>query len=534
MRTYLLLALAVLTLQSSTLKADPAITTAPATTATAPATLSMTLTPADKLAEVQHQITLNQQTLAYKSTTGYLPLKDETGKTRANIFFVAYTKNTPPLTSPPPTTTQPVAKTQPTSNLRPITFVFNGGPGSASAWLHLGTVGPYKIATPEDASIPAPPGKLVENPYTWLTDTDLVFIDPVGTGYSRAQSPEQNKEYYGVSEDVAAVAEFIRLYTTRYQRWTSPKFLAGESYGTTRAAALSEYLHDQKGLDLNGIILISSVLNFASISPSEGNDLPYALFLPSYTAAAFYHQKLSAELQKDLPGTLAAVEKFTLNTYIPALAKGASLSEAETQGLAEQLARFTGLPASVITQNHLRIDPPYFEKSLLNTEPNPRIIGRMDSRMTAFTADPADRSHPDFDPALSGYLPLYTAAFNAYVRDQLHYENELPYDLLSNRVGPWNFGGNGASGYLYVGDNLRNTLQKNPKLQVLVASGYFDLATPYFATDYTLSHLNLPAPLRENIHATYYPGGHMMYHEKSSADELHKQVSKFITKALER
>ncbi|MEI8197768.1 MAG: peptidase S10, partial [Phycisphaerae bacterium] len=374
------------------------------------------------------------------------------------------------------------------------------------------------------------PGKLIENPHTWLTDTDLVFIDPVGTGYSRAATPEQSREFYSVNEDVASVAEFIRLYTTQYGRWESPKFLAGESYGTTRAAALAEHLHDHKGLALNGVILISTVLNFADLRPQEGNDLPYALQLPTYTATAFFHHKLPPELQKNLRATLDEVEKFTLDVYIPALAKGSTLDPSAAQKLAEQLARYTGLAVSYIQRNNLRIDPSRFEKELLNANENARILGRMDTRITAYTADAAATT-PDFDPALSGYLPLYTSAFNSYVRGKLRYENDLPYEILSGRVGPWNFGGNGATGFLYVGDNLRNAMQKNPHLRVLVASGYFDLATPYFATDYTLNHLNLPAPLRDHLQHVYYPGGHMMYHEPSSLEKLHQDISRFIQQA---
>jgi carboxypeptidase C (cathepsin A) len=492
-----------------------------------------TLSPADKLAESRGSITVGGKPLAYKTVTGYLPLKDDTGKLRANIFFVAYTREagaaaTTPATMPA-TTTPSTAETE-AAKARPITFVFNGGPGSASAWLHLGTAGPYNVQTPRGADVPAPPGKLVENPDTWLADTDLVFIDPVGTGYSRAAAPEQASSFYSVREDIASVAEFIRIYTTRYQRWGSPKFVAGESYGTTRAALLAEHLQAHQGMALNGVILISTVLNFATLAPQEGNDLPYALFLPSYTATAYYHQRLDADLQRDFAKTRAQVEAFAVDVYLPALAKGADLPDDERQTLATRLARYTGLSRDYVLRSNLRIAPDRFEKRLLDFGEEPRIVGRMDTRITALTADPIETG-PDFDPALAGYLPLYTAGFSTYVREKLHYENELPYELLSRRIGRWDFGTDGESGFLYVGDNLRNAIQQNPHLKVLVAQGYFDLATPYFATDYTVRHLNLPAPLRSNVRQAYFPGGHMLYHDPASHTKLHEQIAAFIAEA---
>ena len=550
----------------------------PATTpATAPAEPAKSSTPsnpppalvsADKLAITKHQITLNNQPFPYTTTAGYLPLKSENDKLRANIFFIAYTKDSPPspdatnnsATAPssienPSTSVQfPVSSVQledhGNSSLaasprrpvtasfappsRPVTFIFNGGPGAASVWLHLGTAGPYRIALNKDGSAPPPPFKLVENAFTWLTDTDLVFIDPVGTGYSRAATPEQAKEFYNTQEDIASMGEFIRLWTTRYQRWDAPKFLAGESYGTTRAAALAQHLQDHVGMALNGVVLISSVLNFQTLAPSEANDLPYALFLPTYTATAFYHQKLPTELQRDLPQTLAQVREFALTTYLTALAKGSALPAAQRGAVLEQLSRYTGLSVDYLDKSNLRLDPARFQHQLLLDKR--LVVGRMDTRVTGPMADAVNDAAP-YDPSLAGATPVYAATFNSYIRQNLRYENELPYEVLKGI--PWNFhagkgGGGGGNGYLYVGDNLRSAMQKNPHLQVLVASGYYDLATPFLSADYTVDHLTLTPALRSNITQTYYHGGHMFYHHTAALEKFHQDLSAFIKAATPR
>lgn len=511
-KTFLILALTSSILAASAQTTAPSPETAPAAPAATTSSTKPALTPSDKIATRDHTLTIDDKTLNYTSHTGYLPLKDEKGNTRANLFFMAYTA-------------------KPKDPNRPVTFVFNGGPGAASAWLHIGTAGPMRIAFTDEGNVPPPPYKLVENPYTWLTHTDLVFIDPVGTGYSRAANPEQAKEFYGVQEDVAAVAEFIRLYTTRYERWDSPKFLAGESYGTTRAAVLAEYLHERQGMAINGVILISTVLNFATLSPTEANDLPYALFLPTYAATAWYHNKLPAKERPKLTDFLKEVEQFALTDYNVALAKGAWLSEAERAKIAARLAAYTGLSQDTVLAADLRIGPNRFQKLLFKDQ----IVGRFDTRITGESPDAVD-TYADYDPSLSYFLPAYTGAFNIYVRDHLGYENDLQYEVLSPRVGPWNWGDSGRGGSrqgpLYVGDNLGSAMRKNPHLKVLVASGYFDLATPYFASDYTFAHIPLSKSLRQNITYTYYTGGHMMYHEKASLKTLHKDIAAFIEATL--
>ena len=498
----------------------------------------------DKIKVTEHTLHINNKELRFKATVGTLPQKDETGSNKADIFFVAYEllprdeESKSPSSQPSSAAAGEGAKqnaaTSPTTrpaSTRPVTFVFNGGPGAASVWLHIGTAGPKRVDLDDEGNPTGPPYRLVDNESTWLDATDLVFIDPVGTGYSRPAPGEKGEQFFGVTEDVKSVASFIRLWTTRYQRWLSPKFLAGESYGTTRAAGLSEHLLDRHGISLNGILLISSVLNFQTLSPGPGNELPYPLYVPSYAANAWYHKKLAADLQSQpLEKLLKEVESWSMNEYLTALGKGEALPEADTRVIADRLSRYTGLPVDWILKSDLRVPPNRFMKQLLSDQR--KIIGRFDGRMTGLDPDPINPD-PAFDPSLSVYLGPYTADFNHYVRTELKYENDLPYEVLSGRVHPWNFGP-GGNGYLYVADNLRDTMLKNPQLKVLFASGWMDLATAYFATDYTIEHMDLPKPLRASIIRKYYPAGHMMYHDAPSRRKLHDDITDFITSALTR
>lgn len=461
----------------------------------------------DDLKITHHQMILGNRPLDYTATTGRMAIRDDAGKVQADMFFVAYQVDQP-KDAPP----------------RPITFVFNGGPGAAAVWLHLGCAGPKRVKLTEDGDGPPPPYQLVDNEQTWLDATDLVFIDPAGTGYSRVAEGVDGKQFFGLKEDIQSVGGFIRLLLTRLDRWNSPIFLAGESYGTTRAAGLSEYLLEQQGIALNGIVLISSVLNFQTIMPAAGNDMPYALYLPSYTAVAWYHKKLPADLQIDLKRAIAASERFTTDIYMPALLKGAALSDDERETVASGMARLTGLPEDLIKKANLRIDPTSFQKRLLADQQ--QIIGRFDSRLTGYDYD-ALADAPDYDPSLSRVLPVYTATFARYVSDELGYQSDLKYEVLSNRVWPWNFDKAG-NGFADTGDNLNRALAKNPAMRVMVASGYFDLATPFFATDYSLGRMDIPANLRSHIQQHYYDGGHMLYHNPTSLEALHKDVAAFI------
>ena len=465
----------------------------------------------DHLSVTEHQITVHGQELRYKATAGTMVLKDETEKPKANLFFVAYER-------------QPASEDP---SQRPITFVFNGGPGAAAVWLHLGTAGPKRVALNDEGGPPSPPYRLVDNDETWLTATDLVFIDPVGTGYSRPATGEKPEQFYGVEEDVRAVAQFIRLYTTRYQRWLSPKFLAGESYGTTRAAALSGYLLDN-GISLNGIVLISCVLNFGTISFGNGNDLPYALYLPSYTALAWYHKKLPPDLQPNLTKALDESEDWALHGYLTALAAGSQLQQPDRDAAVKKLARLTGLAELYVDRANLRVDPSEFRKELLAKEH--KVLGRFDARLTGYDTDPLNRA-PDYDPSLAPFLDAYSATFNDYARRELKYDSDLPYEVLSGRVRPWNMGERG-SGYLDVADRLRAAMVQTPNLHVLFNSSLFDLATPYLATKYTANHLDLGTDFHKNIIQSFYQSGHMIYHHRSDREALTKNVIGLIRQAV--
>ncbi len=455
----------------------------------------------------KHSTTVNGAKLEYEATAGTLVLRDDDGKPRASVFYVAYVKSD--------------VKDAAT---RPLTFAFNGGPGSSSVWLHLGTFGPRRIALDDNGKSLAPPYKLVDNEATLLDATDIVFIDPVSTGYSRAAPGVDAKQFHGVQEDVEANASFIRQYVTKYRRWNSPKFLAGESYGTTRAAALSNYLQDQDGLNLNGVILISSVLNFGTIRFDEGNDLPYPLFLPSYTATAWYHKKLTPELQGDLTKALAEAEKFALNEYATALLKGASLSSEERQSVARQLARLTGLSEEYVLRSDLRVDASRFRKELLRKDE--RTVGRFDSRFQGTDLD-AVGDRPDYDPSYGVVQGAYTALVNQYLRNELKYETDLTYRILTDKVQPWNYGG-ARNRYLNVAPSLRQAMTKNPGVRVFVASGLYDLATPYFATRHTFDHLGLDRKQYGRVTYEQYPAGHMMYIESASLVKLKKDLAKFV------
>jgi len=458
-----------------------------------------------------HQITVGGKVLHYTATTGFMPLRNsENDEIEANIFFMAYTLDNP-------------------GARRPLMFSFNGGPGSASVWLHLGAIGPRRVKMLPDGEMPPPPFELVDNQQTWLDQTDLVFIDPVGTGFSRATKKELGKKFWSLDGDIASVGDFIRLYLTRYQRWNSPLFLVGESYGTTRAAGLSGYLIN-RGVALNGVVLVSSVLNFETLNFGVGNDLPYILFLPTYTSTAWYHKKLPADLQqKDLASVLADAEQFAAGPYTTMLGKGDSLTPQEKDELITQVSRFTGLDRTVVDLNNARISELVFTSELLK---NQKLeVGRLDSR---FTAPPVSgrNARGYYDPSESAIRPPFTATFNNYVRTELGFKTDLEYYVLGGGVGEWQWGSAGQ-GYPDTSEALRLAFVKNPYMKLFVASGYYDLATPFFATRYTLDHMGLNQQEHTRISLGYYDAGHMMYIKSTSLDRLKQDVGGFLERALQ-
>ncbi|MFG0325942.1 MAG: S10 family peptidase [Phycisphaerales bacterium JB037] len=464
-------------------------------------------------AVTHHSVTVDGRELKYTATAGYMPLPNYQGEPRADVFFIAYTLDG----------VEDVAK-------RPLTFSFNGGPGSSSVWLHLGTLGPRRVDLGEEGMSGRPPYELVDNPETWLDLTDMVFIDPVGTGYSRPLEGVRNSEFHGLQEDIRSVGDFIRLWTTRNERWSSPKFLVGESYGTTRAAGLSGYLQDTHGMYLNGILLVSPVLNFQTIRFNVGNDLPYWMFLPTYTATAFYHGKLSERLSADLERTLEEARRFAESDYLVALAKGDRLGAAERDRIATRVAELTGLSKRFVLDSDLRINIFNFTKELLRDEG--RTVGRLDSRFKGIDRLDIGDGY-DYDPSYSAIQGPYTATLNDYVRRELGYKNDLPYEILTGRVHPWSYGSD-ENRYANVGETLRSAMSKNADLHVLVACGYYDLATPFFAAEYTVEHLGLDPERRGNVRLTYYPSGHMMYIRVADLVKLKDDAAAFYRDALAR
>jgi carboxypeptidase C (cathepsin A) len=381
---------------------------------------------------------------------------------------------------------------------------------------------------PDDASPPPPPCELIDNPESLLDISDLVFIDPVSTGYSRAQPEEDPSQFHGVTADVESVGEFIRLYTSRERRWKSPKYLAGESYGTTRAAKLVDHMQERHGMYFNGLVLVSTVLHFNTLHFHPDNDLPHILYLPAYTATAWYHGRLSSDLQGDgsveaLRAALAEAEEFALGDYARGLLLGSRLAGSEARALAAKLARLTGLTADFVTRCDMRIELHRFLKELRRDEG--RTMGRLDSRYVGIDRDSAGE-HYEFDPSMSAIMGPYSAAFNHYVRSELGYESDLPYEVLSRSVQPWNYD-LAQNRYLDVAESLRQAMHKNPHLKVFVAKGLYDLATPYFATLHTFSHIGLDESLASNVTMADYPAGHMMYVHGPSLARLKADLGAF-------
>lgn len=453
----------------------------------------------------KHVVKINGTDVPYQAVAGNLLIKDEQGRVKASIFYIAYHKEGSDLSS------------------RPITFCFNGGPGSSSVWLHMGVFGPKRVLL-KDKEETVPPVQIVDNEFSILDLTDLVFIDPVSSGFSRAAPGEDAKQFHGVEEDVHSIGNFIRLYTTKYNRWNSPKYLAGESYGTTRAASLAAYLHEDRNLYLNGIILLSSILNYQTVFEGQGgNDLPYILALPSFTAAAWYHQKLSPSLQRDFKKTLEESKNFAINEYCSALMKGEKISPEEKAKIVQKLTELTGLSADFIDRCGLRISARRFSKELLREQK--RTIGRFDSRFVGIDSDALGEG-TEYDPSFNAIFGAFTAAFNTYLRNDLNMVQDEEYIIIA-KVTPWNYGKT-CNQFLDVADNVREMITRNPALKVFVAKGYYDLATPFFATDYTFDHLCLDPTLRNHVSLYDYEAGHMMYIHKPSLMKFKQDFLKWM------
>jgi carboxypeptidase C (cathepsin A) len=470
--------------------------------------------PKEETSVTEHTMRLGGETVPYKATAGTILLKDDKGEPTASMFYVAYTRSD----------TKDLSQ-------RPIAFLYNGGPGSSTVWLHMGAFGPKRVVTANAKPTPPAPYRLEDNADTLLDKADLVFIDAVGTGFSKAVGKAQNKDFWGIDQDVEAYAQFINTYVTRNNRWNSPKYLIGESYGTFRSAALGNYLQSHDGMDLNGIVLISTVLDLGTISFPPGEDLPYIFYLPSYAATAWYHRMLKNP-PGDLNTLLVQARQFAATEYADALMKGSNLGEEEKTAVLKKLSEFTGLSEDYLTKAKLRVDLPQFMEELQRSKGE--TTGRLDSRFSGPTLDLLGE-YADYDPQENAITGAFTALFNDYVRQELKFSEDKQYLTIGNEPGrQWDWKrkgrgpGNGFPGAPNVEGDLARALVSNPHLQVQVENGFYDLATPFFATEYTMDHLGLPPDLRSHIHMEYYDAGHMMYLLGASLAMLKGNIAGFI------
>lgn len=475
--------------------------------------------------QTHHEIHLNGKLLRYTATAGRLPIKNAEGKIDAEMFFVAYTLDDADRST------------------RPLTFAFNGGPGSASIWLHMGALGPKKVALQPEGWLPESPYRLVDNSNSPLDRTDLVLVDAIGTGYSRPADTAAARHFWSPNGDIEAFSEFIRMYLSHYDRWLSPLYLFGESYGTTRAAGIAGFLAD-RGISFNGIVLLSMVLNFESLDFAKTNDLPFPLYLPSFATIAAYHHKLAPELTQDVEKTRQEVAQWAMGEYSQALARGDALTPEERQSIIDKLARYTGLSKEIIDQANLRIDVRIFTHYLL-AEKKLRV-GRYDGRFTG--PDPSGFMDTQFfDPTNSQIGPPFTSTFNDYIRRDLNYKVDMPYYTSARNSGlfqwRWSFQWNWTAGqpmqasgpdqgYEDTATALRQAIVKNQFLKVLVMEGYYDLATPFLAANYTMNHLDLTPQFHNNIAFATYQAGHMVYLNSSEHSKMKQDFSSFIDASM--
>ncbi len=475
--------------------------------------------PKEESSVTEHTMRIGDQTINYKATASTTLLKDDKGEPTALMYSTAYTRSDVK-----------------DLNQRPIAFIYNGGPGSASVWLHMGAFGPRRVVT-ENAMATAPaPYNVVDNSESLLDKADLVFIDPVGTGFSIAVGKAQGKDFWGVDSDVRSLAQFITTYVSRNNRWNSPKFLIGESYGTFRSVALGNYLQSTDGMYINGIVLISSVLDVGTLSFSPGDDRPYMFYLPTFAATAWYY-KLLKNRPDDLVAFVASARQFASTEYAAALMKGSKLSVAEQTDIAKKLSDFTGLSEDYLIKADLRVSLPQFNAEVLRTRG--LTIGRYDARYSGPTYDLLTEG-AEFDPSFTAVVGAFTAAFNGYVREDLKFGQDKTYKVLPSEPSQsWDWKHNSGLGSFFPGaptveSDLIRELIDNPHLQIQVENGYFDMATPFFATEYTMDHALLPLNVQDRVHLQYYNSGHMIYLHDDDRVKLKSNIGSFIDAAAKR
>jgi carboxypeptidase C (cathepsin A) len=466
----------------------------------------------EKVSTTHHTATIHGTSIVYTANTGTMVLRNDDGKPTGSVFYVAYTRD------------------DADASTRPITFFFNGGPGSSSLWLSMGVMSPKHPEMGPNGAQPAPPYNLVDNPNSPLDVTDLVQVDAMMTGYSRPAPGVKATEFTGARNDIAMFAQFIRRYLDKYHRWQSPKYLFGESYGTFRSAGLASELQSDEGIELNGIMLLGTVLDWANLSAGASNDLPYETFLPTFAATAWYHKKLPEDLQaKPLAAVVHEARTYAFGEYMTTLAKGNTLSPAEKTAAAQQIARLTGLSPQFILNTNLRIGPGVFRTELLRSDRE--TVGRYDSRMIGLNGN-ASSQQQDYDPSDVAPTGAFMSAYMRYLHDDLGYATDLQYYIIGH-AGQWDYtgvagGGNFRPGYPSTSDALREAMAKNPYLHVLVCAGYYDMATPFANAEYTFNHLGYDQTYRDRVSFKYYESGHMAYLNQTSAKSLTADIEAFI------
>jgi len=455
-----------------------------------------------------HTIRITGQPVPYRAMAATLILKNDSGAPIGRLFYTAYTRTD--VHDP---------------SQRPLAFVYNGGPGSASAWLHMGAFGPRRIVTTDAAPTPPPPYRLVDNANSLLDVTDMVFIDPIGTGFSKPVGKGTGKDFWGIDEDGKSLEQFVQQYVSRNARWNSPKYLIGESYGTTRSAVLVDLLQGNEGMDFNGVVLISSVLDFETLNFAPGHDISYELYLPSYAATAAYHHVIPQPA--NLAAFLDTVRQYAAGPYAAALAKGSALPADERQAVLRQLSAYTGLSTDYLDKADLRVSLGQYMAELQRS--HGLVTGRLDARFSGPEPDLL-RENAYSDPQSDAITGAFTAAINTYLREELKYGGDERYAVGGNVQWNWNRGGRngGWRGTPYVGGDLASALTYNPNLRVQVENGYYDMATPFFATEYTMDHLGLRPNLRSHIELKYYDAGHMMYLHEPDLAQLKANIAQFI------